>query len=64
MLDTLPERLTLARQQKMAHVDFLELTRTPLITFPEVSTHFQARVRPNTNPPAYAGLDRKSCTAG
>jgi hypothetical protein len=25
MLDTLPERLTLARQQKMAHADFLEL---------------------------------------
>src|SRR5215470_12980255 len=25
MLDTLPDRLTLARQQKMAHADFLEL---------------------------------------
>jgi hypothetical protein len=25
MLDTLPERLTLARQQKMTHADFLEL---------------------------------------
>jgi IstB-like ATP binding protein len=25
MLDTLPDRLTLARQQKMAHADFLQL---------------------------------------
>ena len=32
MLDTLPERLTLARQQKMAHADFLELVLADEVT--------------------------------
>jgi DNA replication protein DnaC len=32
MLDTLPERLTLARQQKMAHADFLELILADEVT--------------------------------
>ena len=32
MLDTLPERLTLARQQKMTHADFLELVLADEVT--------------------------------
>jgi DNA replication protein DnaC len=32
MLDTLPDRLTLARQQKMAHADFLELILADEVT--------------------------------
>ena len=32
MLDTLPDRLTLARQQKMAHADFLELVLADEVT--------------------------------
>ena len=32
MLDTLPERLTLARQQKMAHAEFLELVLADEVT--------------------------------
>ena len=32
MLDTLPERLALARQQKMAHADFLELVLADEVT--------------------------------
>jgi hypothetical protein len=32
MLDTLPERLTLARQQKMTHADFLELILADEVT--------------------------------
>jgi IstB-like ATP binding protein len=32
MLDTLPERLTLARQQKLAHADFLELVLADEVT--------------------------------
>jgi hypothetical protein len=32
MLDTLPERLSLARQQKMAHADFLELVLADEVT--------------------------------
>jgi DNA replication protein DnaC len=32
MLDTLPERLTLARQQKMAHADFLQLVLADEVT--------------------------------
>ena len=32
MLDTLPDRLTLARQQKMAHADLLELVLADEVT--------------------------------
>ena len=32
MLDTLPDRLTLARQQKMTHADFLELVLADEVT--------------------------------
>jgi hypothetical protein len=32
MLDTLPERLTLARQQRMTHADFLELILADEVT--------------------------------
>ncbi len=49
MLDTLPERLTLARQQKMAHADFLELILADEVTRREAkSASLRARA---------AGLD-------
>ncbi len=49
MLATLPERLTLARQQKMAHADFLELVLADEITRREAkSASLRARA---------AGLD-------
>jgi DNA replication protein DnaC len=49
MLDTLPERLTLARQQKMAHADFLELVLADEVTRREAkSASLRARA---------AGLD-------
>ena len=49
MLATLPERLTLARQQKMAHADFLELILTDEVTRREAkSASLRARA---------AGLD-------
>ena len=51
MLDTLPERLTLARQQKMAHADFLELILADEVTRREAkSAGLRARA---------AGLDRR-----
>ena len=49
MLDTLPERLTLARQQKMAHADFLELILADEVTRREAKS---ARLRARA-----AGLD-------
>jgi DNA replication protein DnaC len=49
MLDTLPDRLTLARQQKMAHADFLELVLADEVTRREAkSASLRARA---------AGLD-------
>jgi IstB-like ATP binding protein len=49
MLATLPERLTLARQQKMAHADFLELVLADEVTRREAkSASLRARA---------AGLD-------
>jgi DNA replication protein DnaC len=49
MLHTLPERLTLARQQKMAHADFLELVLADEVTRREAkSASLRARA---------AGLD-------
>ncbi len=49
MLDTLPERLTLARQQKMPHADFLELVLADEVTRREAkSASLRARA---------AGLD-------
>ena len=49
MLDTLPERLTLARQQKMTHADFLELVLADEVTRREAkSASLRARA---------AGLD-------
>ena len=49
MLATLPERLTLARQQKMAHADFLELILADEVTRREAkSASLRARA---------AGLD-------
>jgi DNA replication protein DnaC len=49
MLDTLPDRLTLARQQKMAHADFLELILADEVTRREAkSASLRARA---------AGLD-------
>ena len=49
MLATLPERLTLARQQKMTHADFLELVLADEVTRPEAkSASLRARA---------AGLD-------
>ena len=49
MLDTLPDRLTLARQQKMAHADFLELVLADEVTRRDTSS---AALRART-----AGLD-------
>lgn len=49
LLDILPERLTLARQQKMAHADFLELILADEVTRREAkSASLRARA---------AGLD-------
>ena len=64
MLDTLPERLTLARQQKMAHADFLELILADEVTRREAkSAGLRARAAgldpgcgwtPGTSPPRSA----------
>ena len=45
MLATLPERLTLARQQKMAHADFLELVLADEVDPPRGQVRFAAGPR-------------------
>ena len=50
MLTTLPERLTLARQQKMPHADFLQLVLADEVTRRETKSALATRPRRRPGP--------------
>ncbi len=51
LLDTLPERISLARQRKMSHQDFLELVLADELTPRDAKSAVSAPTEPTSIPP-------------